>query len=328
MASSSADETNSDQAQPSMMAWRVHEFGPPNVMAFDRVPRPEPGPGEVLVKVAAAGVGPWDGWIRAGKSALPQPLPLTLGSDLAGTIAALGPGVSELHVGDQVYGVTNPQFIGAYAEYAVASAAMLASKPTSITDVEASSVPVVAVTAWQALFDQAQLKAGQSVLIHGAAGNVGAYAVQLARRADMRTIATAAANDIPFVRDLGADTVIDYQSQRFEQAVRDLDAVIDLVGGETQTRSFEVLRRSGKLISAVSQPDQHLAHSHGVEAAFFLVNVTTQALAQIAGLIDSGKLRTRVGVVLPLADAREAHMMLEGLRPHPKGKIVLAVEPG
>lgn len=326
MASSSIDQVDADQAHPSMMAWRVHEFGPPDVMMFDRVPRPDPGPGEVLVKVAAAGVGPWDGWIRAGKSVLPQPLPLTLGSDLSGEIAAVGPGVSDLRVGDRVYGVTNPEFIGAYAEYAVASAAMVARKPASLTYIEASSVPVVAVTAWQALFDQAQLKAGQAVLIHGAAGNVGAYAVQLARRANLRTIATVRADDIPFVRNLGADTVIDYQTQRFEEELHNVDAVIDLAGGETQTRSFQVLRRGGKLISAVSDPDQHLAQSHGVAAAFFLVNVTSQYLAQIAALIDGGKLRTRVGAVLPLVDARKAHMMLEGLRPHPKGKIVLAVE--
>jgi NADPH:quinone reductase-like Zn-dependent oxidoreductase len=323
MVSSTVDQAKPDQTQSSMMAWRVHEFGPPNVMAFERVARPDPGPGEVLIKVAAAGVGPWDGWIRAGKSALPQPLPLTLGSDLSGEIVAVGLGDSDLRVGDQVFGVTNPQFTGAYAEYAVASAAMVARKPESITHIEASSVPVIAVTAWQALFDQAHLKAGQTVLIHGGAGNVGAYAVQLARRSNLRTIATSAGDDISFVRNLGADTVIDYQSERFEETVRNVDAVIDLVGGETQTRSFEVLRRGGKLISAVSQPDQQLAESHGVEAAFFLVDVTSQSLMEIANLIDAGKLRTRVGAVLPLAEAREAHMMLERLRPQPKGKIVL-----
>jgi NADPH:quinone reductase-like Zn-dependent oxidoreductase len=318
-------ETNENQIPSSMMAWRVHEFGPADVMKFERVPRPNPGAGEVLVKVEAVGVGPWDGWIRAGKSALPQPLPLTLGSDLAGEIVDVGTGVSDLRAGDQIYGVTNPRFIGAYAEYALASAAMVARKPASLSYMEAASVPVIAVTAWQALFDQAQLKAGQTVVIQGAAGNVGSYAVQMALRAGLRTIAIAAQDDIPFLCNLGATAVIDYRTQRFEEEVRDADAVIDLVGGETQTRSFQVLRRGGKLISAVSSPDQHLAQSHGVEAAFFLVNVTTQYLAEIAGLIDSGKLRTRVGAVLPLADAREAHLMLERIRPQPKGKIVLAV---
>ncbi|MDF3233579.1 NADP-dependent oxidoreductase [Mesorhizobium ciceri] len=323
--SSIVRQDNGERTHSTMMAWRVHEFGPPEIMKYERVPRPDPGPGEVLVKVEAAGVGPWDGWIRAGKSALPQPLPLTLGSDLSGEIVAKGSGVSELRVGDQVYGVTNPRFIGAYAEYAVASAEMVSNKPTSLTYAEAASVPVVAVTAWQALFYHAQLKAGQTVVIHGAAGNVGSYAVQLAREAHLQAIATAATDDITFVRDLGANTVIDHQTQRFEEKVRDADAVIDLVGGETQNRSFQVLRRGGKLISAVSNPDQKLAERHGVEASFFLVNVTRQDLAEIACLVDGGKLRTRVGAVLPLADAREAHLMLERVRTPPKGKIVLDV---
>jgi NADPH:quinone reductase-like Zn-dependent oxidoreductase len=207
---------------------------------------------------------------------LPQPLPLTLGSDLSGEIVAEGPRVCGLAVGDQVYGVTNPQFVWAYAECAVASAAMVSVKPTSLTHTEAASVPVIAVTAWQASFDQAQIKAGQTVVIHGAAGDVGAYAVQLARRAGLRTIGTAATDDSATVRNLGANTVIDFPTQRFEEEVRDADAVIDLVGGDTQERSFQVHRRGGKLISAVSRPDQHLAQSHGVEAAFFLVNVTSQ----------------------------------------------------
>jgi NADPH:quinone reductase-like Zn-dependent oxidoreductase len=308
-----------------MMAWRVHEFGPPDVMKFEEVPRPAAGPGEVLVRVEAAGVGPWDAWIRAGKSALPQPLPLTPGSDLAGEIVAVGQGVSDLRAGDQVYGVTNPRFIGAYAEFAVASAAMIAIKPRSASFIQAASVPVIAVTAWQALFDYARLEAGHTVLIHGAAGNVGAFAVQFARRAGVRIIATAGSNDVAFLRDLGAGTVIDFRAQRFEEQVHSADAVIDLVGGETQTRSFQVLRRGGKLISAVSPPDQAIAQSHGVEATFFLVNVTSHHLARIATLLDGGELRTRVGAVLPLKDASEAHLMLDHLRPQPKGKIVLAV---
>jgi NADPH:quinone reductase-like Zn-dependent oxidoreductase len=318
-------DATEERTLSTMMAWRVREFGPPEIMKFERVPRPEPRAGEVLVKVKAAGVGPWDGWIRAGKSALPQPLPLTLGSDLSGEIVAVGPDVAELAVGDQVYGVTNPQFVGAYAEYAVASAGMVSTKPTSLTHVEAASVPVVAVTAWQALFDHAQLKAGQTVVIHGAAGNVGSYAVQLARQAGVQTIATVSTGDISAARDLGANTVIDYRTQRFEEVVRDADAVIDLVGGETQTRSFQVLRRGGRLVSAVSHPDQDLATRYGVDANFFLVNVTNQYLREIARLVDDGKLRTKVGAVLPLADAREAHLMLERVRPQPKGKIVLDV---
>lgn len=321
---SSYDEAR-DAIDTSMMAWRVHEFGPPEVMRFERVPRPVPGPGEVLVKVHAAGVGPWDGWIRGGRSALPQPLPLTLGSDLCGDIESVGADVRDLRSGDRIYGVTNPRFIGAYAEYAVASAAMIAQKPSSLSYVEAASVPVVAVTAWQGLFDQAGLEAGQTVVIHGAAGNVGAYAVQLAHRAGIRSVATAATEEIASLRDLGADTVVDSRTQRFEDVARNVDAVLDLVGGETQKRSFQVLRRGGKLVSAVSPPDPDLAKSRGVDAAFFLVKVTSAILTEIADLIDGDELRTRVGAVLPLADAREAHFILEGRRPRPKGKLVLTV---
>ena len=308
-----------------MKAWRVHEFGPPERMIFETVPRPLPAAGEVLVKVHAAGVGPWDASIRAGKSVLPQPLPLTLGSDLAGEVATLGSGVSDIAVGDQVFGVTNTQFLGAYAEYALASAAMLAKKPSSLSYIEAASVPVVAVTAWQGLFDYARLEAGQMVVIHGAAGNVGAFAVQLARRAHLRSVVTASTKDIDYVRGLGADKVVDYHTQRFEDQVRDADAVLDLVGGETQTRSFQILRRGGKLISTVSKPDQDRAKQHGVTAAFFLVDVTTDRLRQIAALIDRGELKTRIGAVLPLADAREAHMILDGRRAQPQGKIILSV---
>jgi NADPH:quinone reductase-like Zn-dependent oxidoreductase len=320
---STSNEAGHDQSGPVMMAWRVHEFGPPETMVFESVRRPDPGPGEVLVKVHAAGVGPWDGWIRAGRSALPQPLPLTLGSDLSGDVRAVGPDMTDFCIGDQVYGVTNPRFIGAYAEYAVASASMIARKPTSLSYIEAASVPVIAVTAWQGLFEQAQLTAGKTVLIHGAAGNVGAYAVQLARRAGIRTIATAGTADLAYVRELGADTAVDYQIQRFEDAARGVDAVLDLVGGETQKRSFQVLRPGGKLISAVSQPDQELAKSHDVDASFYLVDVTTGHLTEIAKLIDSGGLRVRVGAVLSLANAPEAHLMLDGIRRAPKGKIVL-----
>ena len=169
-----------------MKAVRIHTFGPPSVMVIEDLPRPTPGPGEVLVHVAAAGVGPWDALIREHKSVVHSVLPLILGSDVSGVIEAVGPGVSAFQVGDDIYGVTNPDFCGAYTEYALASAAMVARKPHGLSPVEAASVPVVAVTAWQMLFEYAQAHPGQTVLIHGAAGNVGAYAVQLASQAGCR----------------------------------------------------------------------------------------------------------------------------------------------
>ena len=230
-------------------------------------------------------------------------------------------------MGEAVFGVTNPRFVGAYAEYAVATAAMIACKPRTLTHVEAASVPVIAVTAWQGLFEEARLQPHQTVLIHGAAGNVGAYAVQLARHAGLHAIATAGTDDVAFVQELGAEWVLDYRRQRFEDEIRDVDAVLDLVGGETQARSFAVLRPGGHLVSAVSQPDQQLAAERGVRAAFFLVAVTSEHLGRITELVEAGALRTRIGAVLPFARAHEAHEMLEGLRRQPKGKVVLEIVP-
>ncbi len=233
-----------------MKACRVHRFGGPEVIEVADAPLPTPGPGQVRVRVRASGVGPWDAWIRSGKSAVPQPVPLTLGVDVAGEIDLLGDGVTSFRVGEPVFGGTNARFTDANAEYAIALAGKLASKPERASFVEAAAVPVVAVTAWQALIEEAKLAAGASVLIHGAAGSVGALAVQLARRAQLRVFATAGAGDIAYVRGLGAHDVTNYRAERFEDRARGVDAVIDLVGGDTQRRSFEVLKPGGVLVSA------------------------------------------------------------------------------
>jgi NADPH:quinone reductase-like Zn-dependent oxidoreductase len=227
-----------------MQAARIYTFGPPSVIVIEDLPRPTPGYGEVLVRVAAAGVGPWDALIREHKSVVQTPLPLMLDSDVSGVIEAVGPGVAAFQAGDDIYGVTNPDFCGAYTEYAMASAAMVARKPQGLSYVEAASVPVVAVTAWQMLFDYAQAKPGQTVLIHGGAGNVGAYAVQLASQAGLQVFATASSADAPYVRSLGATTVIDYKTTRFEEAVPPIDVVIDTVGGDTRERSFGIIKRA------------------------------------------------------------------------------------
>jgi NADPH:quinone reductase-like Zn-dependent oxidoreductase len=305
-------------------ACRIHRFGGPEVITLEDATPAEPGAGEVLVRVKAAGVGPWDAWIRAGRSTLPQPLPLTLGSDIAGTVLATGPGVTALHRGDEVFGVTNTRFTGGYADLAIANVASLARKPATIADIDAASVPVVAVTAWQALFEQARLTRGQSVLILGAGGNVGAFAVQFARRAGFTVHTTASSRDLAFVRGLGADTALDGRSASLEAAPK-VDAVIDLVGGESQASAFAALRPGGALISAVAPPDAARAAAYGVRAAFFLVDVTAGRLARIAAMIEGATLATSVGAILPLAAGRVAHEMLEGMRPRPRGKIVLSV---
>ncbi|TPN83328.1 NADP-dependent oxidoreductase [Mesorhizobium sp. CU2] len=310
-----------------MIAARVNRFGPPEAIQMEEVDRPVAGPGEVLVRVHAAGVGPWDGWVRGGKSVLPQPLPLTPGADLAGTVESVGADVFAFARGDSVFGATNPRFVGAYAEYAVASAAMIARKPARLGDIEAASIPVIAVTAWQAIFEHAELAADQTVLIHGAAGNVGAFAVQLASRAGANVVAVVAEADTDYVRSLGASHTIDYTKERFEEKLSDVDAVIDLVGGETQRRSLSILKPRGILVSTVSRPNEVEAARHGVRSSFFLVDVSTARLDKIASMLERGDLVGKVGEVLPLASAVEAHEMLEGRRPHRRGKIVLRVAP-
>ncbi len=308
-----------------MKAIVVHRFGTPEVLTLEEVPRPEPGDGEVLVQVEAAGVGPWDAWVRSGKSVIDQPLPLTPGSDVSGHVAAVGPGVTALHVGQAVYGVTNPRFTGGYADYALANAGMLAPKPTSLSHVQAASVPVIATTALQMLFDHAHVQRGQRVLIHGAGGGVGAFALQLALAAGAEVVASDVTAALEYVRSLGQAQVIDAQAVRFEDVTEPVDVVIDTVGGVTQERSFSVLKSGGRLVSSVAAPSAALAQSKSVDAHFMLVNVNTAALKQLGALLDEGKLRTRVGPILRLAEARIAHEMLDGARPRAPGKIVLAV---
>ncbi|MCJ2016460.1 NADP-dependent oxidoreductase [Methylobacterium sp. E-065] len=328
MTTSIFDQTHETRRTSHMMkACRVHRFGPPSVITLEDVPRLEPGEGEVLVKVHASGVGPWDAWIRAGRSLLPQPLPLTLGSDVSGTVAALGPSVSKFTPGDAVFGVTNKRFTDGYAEYALASAGMLAIKPDRLAHVDAASLPVVAVTAWQALFDHAHISNGRTVLIHGAAGNVGTYAVQFARAAGARVIAAASTADHAYLRSMGASDVVDARAEGFEDKMNPVDAVIDLVGGELQARSFSIIKPGGTLVSAVSRPDPTLAAAHNVTAKFFFVDVTTDLLGQIAAEVVAGRIVTQIGAILPLAGARTAHEILEGSHPRLRGKIVLRVVP-
>jgi NADPH:quinone reductase-like Zn-dependent oxidoreductase len=307
-----------------MKAARIHRFGPPDVIELDDLPQPAPDRDEVLVRVAAAGVGPWDALIREHKSVVEVSLPLTLGSDISGIVESVGSDVRHLKRGDAVYGVTNPQFIGGYAEYALASARMVARKPESLSFEEAASAPVVAVTAWQMLFDYANAQAGQAVLIHGAAGSVGAYAVQLARQARLRVFATASADDVSLVQGLGAEKVLDYKKDRFEDVVSEVDIVLDMVGGDTMDRSFHVIKPGGILVSVVSSAPPPADAPTSVRSVFFLVDVTTQRLDRLTELFERGELKPRVGTVLPLDEARKAHEML-GDAPHKKGKIILRV---
>ena len=305
-----------------MNAARIHRFGSPDVIVVEDIPRPVPSVRDVLVRVAASGVAPWDALIRQGKSKVsPQP-PLTLGSDFAGVVEAVGLGVSQFNSGDEVYGVTNPQFVGANAEYAIASASMIAPKPLRLSSLEAASLPVVAVTAWQMLFEHARPEVGHTVLILGAAGNVGAFAVQFAANAGFHVVAVVGTKDVDYARSLGATDVIDYRTSDFADVVRSVDVVIDTVGGDTRERAVTVLKPGGILVTVVST--DFVPARSDVRLAFFYAEVTTVRLSTISRLLESGKVVPQVGSILPLADVRTAHEMLAGA-PHQRGKIMLQV---
>jgi NADPH:quinone reductase-like Zn-dependent oxidoreductase len=299
-------------------AARIRGFGPPSVVVVEDVAVPSPGLGEVLVRVMAAGVAPWDAIIREGKSKVsPQP-PLTLGSDLSGVVDKVGPGVTSFEPADEVYGVTNPQFCGAQAEFAVALAGMVAPKPQSLNHVEAASAPVIAVTAWQMLFQYAQVVRGQTVMVIGAAGNVGAYAVQMAVDAGIHVVAVARPDDEDLLRSLGVKSIIDSSKPAFEKDLPHVDAVLDTVGGSTVQRCIGALKPGGKLVTSVS------TQSMPQGAIFFYVEVSTARLQTLTTLFDAGKIKPRVGSVLPLSQARQAQEMLAGV-PHKPGKIVLEI---
>jgi NADPH:quinone reductase-like Zn-dependent oxidoreductase len=309
-----------------MKAARVNRFGPPDVISIADIPIPPPGEQDVLVRVCACGVGPWDALVRMGKSGLRQTLPLTLGSEVSGIVERVGDGTTGFAAGDEVFGGTNRSFVDGYAEYAVAAEKMIAKKPPTLSHIQAAALPVVAVTAWQMLFDHAQSREGQTVVVHGGAGNVGGFALQFARRQKLFVIATIHGGDADYVRNLGAEQVIDTKTQDFSNFARCADVVIDTVGGNTQDRLFTLAKPGGIVVSVVARPNERLAEQLGVRSDYFIVDVNTSQLAKIAGMFETKQLAIPVGSVLPLSEARAAHELLAGSRTHAPGKIVLAVE--
>jgi len=306
----------------TMNAICIHDFGGPDVMRYENVPRPEPGSGQVLVRVHAAGVNPVDWKIREGWLGA-SPLPQILGSDIAGTVEALGPGVNEFQIGDQVFGTVADES-GAFAEYAVSGVSQLAHKPVTLDFIHAAALPIASMTAWQALFDKAELQAGQRVLIHAAAGGVGGFAVQFAKWKDAYVIGTVSVQNEHYLRELGVDEFIDYHECRFEDLVKDVDVVLDTVGGETQERSWSVLKRGGILVSLVKPPSNEAATNHGLRGVFVRSDHNRgDELEKIAKLVVSGQVRVHVDTVLPLHEARKALEMSQ--HGHTRGKIVLTL---
>jgi len=308
----------------TMIAYRIHRFGGPAVVQSERIDIPEPGAGEVLVRVQVASANPVDIKTRAGHYPLigENKLPYTLGRDFAGVVERAGGGVTEWNQGDEVYAFVG-QGQGAYAEFVAVEAKALARRPAKVDAVTAGAIPLAALTAWQGLFDHGGLEAGQRVLIHAGAGGVGHFAVQFARHEGAEVFVTASGDGIEFVRSLGADHMIDYRSERFEEVARDMDLVFDLVGGDTQSRSWAAIAPGGALISTLTEPSQAEASSHGARAARYTARPDGHQLARIASLIDEGKVRVKIAEVFPFDAVADALARLE--KGHVQGKIVIDV---
>ena len=307
-----------------MKAVRIHAFGGPEVLQFDELVTPEPQVGEVLVKVAATSINPVDWKVRAGylQAVFNMPFPIALGEDFAGVVAALGAGVTDVKVGDEVYGSVPVIRGGANAEYVIAQSGEYALKPASLDFAQAASLGVAALTAWQA-FDTAGVRAGQKVLIHAAAGGVGSMAVQLAKARGAYVIGTASARNAAFVKNLGADEVIDYATTKFEDVVKDVDVVFDLMGGDTLARSYGVVKRGGAIVSAAGVPDAEQLAAHGLQGQMIGMRPDKAQFEALTTLIEAGKVKPIIETILPLAEIKQAHELSQTGRT--RGKIVLQV---
>jgi NADPH:quinone reductase-like Zn-dependent oxidoreductase len=299
-----------------MHAVLIHETGSPDVLSFEEVERPEPGDGEVLIRVAAASVNPIDWKIRQGLR--PKQLPAVPGNDVSGTVElARADGFAE---GDEVFGIAPS---GGYAEYATAPAGVIAKKPAGVSHEQAAAIPVAGMTAWQALFDHGELRQGQTALIAGGAGGVGHLAVQFAKHVGARVIATGSAHNRDFVLGLGADEFVDYTSQDVSEVVSGVDVAFDTVGGDTTQSLVSTVREGGVLVTIANAPPEQAASERGVRAELLVMSPSSEQLARIAGLVADGEVRIEIAHVLPLSEARQAHVLSES--GHTRGKIVLTV---
>jgi NADPH:quinone reductase-like Zn-dependent oxidoreductase len=314
-----------------MKAARIHRNGGPSVFKYEEVPHPEPRRGEFLIEVHYGSVNPVDAKIRKGKyEAFKAVMPATLGRDVSGVIRAVGGKTATgrrpaFKVGDEVFGMLD-YGRGAYAEYTLASAREIARRPQKVSEKDASTLGVAALTAWQGLFDHGRLKKGQRVLIHGAGGGVGHFAVQFAKVAGATVIATASRRDLGWVRKLGADEVIDFGKQKFEEHTGDIDLVLDLISGETQERSWSVLReKGGAIVSTLSEPSKTEARRHHARGMRMVVKVKQAQLEKIASLVADGRVKVSIGKVFPLRKAGDAQKYLE--TGHVRGKVLLEMAP-
>ena len=311
--------------KPMMKAIVVHEYGGPEVLKYEDVPRPVPKENEILVKVIAAGVNPVDSAARSQKFAqsLNIKLPAIPGYDIAGVVEKTGATVTKLKAGDPVYAYIALDKGGGYAEYALATEKETSPKPKSLSCAAAAAVPLVSLTAWQALIDTAKLSAGQTVLIHGGSGGVGSFAIQIAKARGAKVFATASTPNQDLLKQLGADVAIDYTKQKFEDVAKDVDVVLDSVGKDTLARSYGIVKKGGIIVSLVAQPDQAELDKHWIRGAPLGVEPNSDELAEITKLIDERKIKVIVSQTLPLAEAAKAQAQAD--THHTRGKIVLKV---
>jgi NADPH:quinone reductase-like Zn-dependent oxidoreductase len=308
-----------------MKAIVIHKYGGPRVLKYEDAPQPEPKEDELLIRIHAASINPVDWQIRSGKRfKLKKPFSLILGFDVSGVVEAVGNGVTDFKPGDEVFGMMDIRKGGAYAEYVAVSAGSFAHKPWSLNQIQAAALPLVALTAWQALFDAGELSAGQRVLIHAAAGGVGHIAVQLAKWRGAHVIGTCSDRNEDFLCRIGTDEIVNYRKTRFENIVRDADMVLDAIGGKTQERSWKILKKNGILVSLCRTPSfAETAAKYGVRCKYILVKPNAAQISEIAKLVDAGHIKPNVETVLPLKEARKAHKLSQ--KGHTRGKIVLQV---
>jgi NADPH:quinone reductase-like Zn-dependent oxidoreductase len=308
-----------------MLAVRIHHYGKRDALSLDDIPVPETGPDELLVRVVAASVNPVDWKVREGYLAqmIPHRLPLTLGWDLSGVVQAVGSDVQDWQPGDAVFSRPDLARDGSYAEFIAVRALECARKPRTISHVEAASLPLAGITAWEAMVTTARVQAGQRVLVHAGSGGVGSLAIQILKHLGATVIATTSGRNRTLVESLGADQVVDYTTTRFLDAVEPVDAVFDTLGGQVQEESWAILRPGGIQVSIISPPDEEKARARGLRGAFVFIGPNAPVLEQLAALVDGGKLRPIVGAEFALRDIAQAHALSESGRA--VGKIVLYV---
>ncbi len=311
-----------------MKAVQINSYGGSEVLELKNISQPHASKGQVLVEVHAASINPFDWKIRAGylKEMMPLHFPATLGGDFAGVVVKISEDVSDFKVGDEVYGsaIVLNGGSGTFAEFAAANTGNTAHKPKTVNFEQAAALPLVGASAIQALEVYIKLQKGQKILIHGGAGGIGGVAIQLAKSIGAYVVTTVSQDDKEYVRKLGADEVIDYKNEKFEEKLKDLDAVFDNVGGETTDRSFLVLKKGGIIVSMLGQPNPQLAQKHGVTGIGQGTEINTKYLKRLAELVDSGKIKAQVDKVFPLDKVKEAFDYQE--KDSPRGKVVLRVK--